>query len=353
MTSSIPDTTHSTSGSLPLVRIREQPCTRVTALFTTHATIFGMSLGDLIPLALYLTQQLGVMLGVGAATVILISYLVSMRDGVVEAKEAQFARVVRRVLDVGLVCIILSGALITASHALSGEYSVIASPAYFFKWALIAVVGAAHYMRRTKPFFSSVGEGVVGATWYALFILHIVAPIAYWSDLLFLYAAWLAGFMLLWISLSQLVTARLPNTFKPAVAGIQASPVSVSNSKSPRPVASPPSTPAPRKAPTQAAAPPAVMQVSKKTASVSAPAPVSAPTQMPAKIAVPPKPPPPPAAPVPAKPKELTVVQTIPAPVPLKPALIKNTDDTDALPHLYVMPRTPEDVERHMRSAVV
>src|SRR3989344_346954 len=122
-----------------------------------------MSPGELFPLGLYLVQQLGVMLGVGASSVLLVTYLVSMRDGIVEPAEARFARVVRRVLEIGLICIVLSGAAITAMHAVAGQGDVISSPAFFFKWILIAVVSIGLLLHRPKPFSSVVWEGFMGA----------------------------------------------------------------------------------------------------------------------------------------------------------------------------------------------
>ena len=44
-------------------------------------------------------------------------------------------------------------------------------------------------------------HGFAGGTWFALFVLHILAPVAPWETLLLLYGAWLAGFFLCWIGL--------------------------------------------------------------------------------------------------------------------------------------------------------
>jgi len=326
-----------------------------------------MSPGDLIPLALYLVQQLGIMLGVGSATVLLVAYLVSMRDGLVENKEAQFSRVVQHVLEIGLVCIVLSGAIITAMHAMAGQYEVISSPAYFFKWLLVGFVSVALVMRRAKPFISSLGEGLVGATWYALFILHVVAPIAFWTDLLILYFVWIAGFMLLWMSLSKLITARGPMAAKPVPAAVKVVPAPVVKA-APVPVQAPKPTPPPAPKVQQPVPPPPPMPkpepkppvppvVIKPILPVVAHAELAAPHKAdpaPIKVAVPVKPPPPPAGVAPIKPKELLVAEHVSMPilpVPAKPeVLTKSTDDSDDIPHIYVMPRTPEDAEKHLRS---
>ena len=79
-----------------------------------------MTAGDLLTLGLYLVQQLGVMLGVGAATITLIAHLVSTRDGVIEPAETRFARTIERVLMVGLLCVIVSGVASVALHRVAG-----------------------------------------------------------------------------------------------------------------------------------------------------------------------------------------------------------------------------------------
>lgn len=323
-----------------------------------------MSPGELVPLALYFVQQFGVMLGVGASTLFLIAYLVSMRDGVVQSMEAQFARVLHYVLEVGLVCIVLSGAVITTMHAMDGQYEIISTPAYFFKWLLIAFVSLGVVVRRIKPFAPLLWEGLIGATWYALFILHIVAPITFWSDLLFLYTVWVVGFMLLWVILAKLITAHKVSvpTLAPAAVSPMYSvskPVSVpkpissvqkESLKTQQPIPPPPITKLESKLPVSASSvSPGVVLPVVIHAELAAP---HASSPVPIKAVVPVKPPPPAAAIAPIKPKELVVAQNISTPVPLKPeTLIKNTDDSDEIPHIYVMPRTPEDAERHLRSA--
>jgi hypothetical protein len=308
-----------------------------------------MSPGELVSLGLYIVQQLGVMLGVGASTMLLVAHLVSMRlpaqagDGVVEPAEARFARVVRRVLEIGLICIVLSGAAITAMHAMAEQGDVISSPAFFFKWILIAVVSVGLLLHRPKPFSSVVWEGFVGATWYALFVLHIVAPIAHWTDLLFLYVAWLAGFMLLWVSLVRLFIARpsAAAVSKPAVPVSKPAPPPIPKVEKPAP---PPPVPKPEP---KVPVPPIELKPALPAVIAQAltPPPKPEPVQV---TVVPVKPPPPHAAPAPIKPVMVVAVPSKPI-VPQKSA-----DDSELdLPHIYVMPRTPEDAEKHLRRAVV
>lgn len=306
-----------------------------------------MSPPELLPLGLYLVQQLGVMLGVGASSVMLVTYLVAMRDGAVEASEAHFARVVKHVLEIGLVCIVFSGALITAMHWVAGEYDVISSPAFFFKWILIAVVCAALVLHKSKPFAGAVWEGCIGATWYALFILHTIAPVALWSDLLFLYAAWLAGFMLLWVSLARLITARTAVAPKPIAATLKSA--TPAPAPAPRPV---PVVQAKVEKPKVQQPPPPPPAVAESTLPVIIHDGLSAPHKpepVLVKAAVPVKPAAPHAGPPPIKPPASPVLQ-----VPSKPDIpATDPDFSPGLPAIRVMPRTPEDITNENRASIV
>ncbi len=151
---------------------------------------------DLANLLLYCAQQLGVMLGVGAETIMLAAYLISMRDGVMDEKETQYARAIKKVMSAALVLIVLSGIGITALHALAGESAIIFTPAFLFKWLLVMLILALTLLR--KATMLSIVEGVIGATWYALFVVHILAPVTSWSNLGIFYAVWLAGFVICW-----------------------------------------------------------------------------------------------------------------------------------------------------------
>ncbi|MDO8548227.1 MAG: hypothetical protein Q7R71_00975 [bacterium] len=150
---------------------------------------------DVVSLLLYCAQQLGVTLGVGAQTIMLVAYLSAMRDGVVDAKEAQFARAVRAVLNTGLVLVVLSGIGITILHGIAGQGDTVFSPAYLFKWLLIAAVLASTLLKNLPQ---HIMQGLAGGTWYALFVVHILAPVASWANLLTLYLVWILGFGICW-----------------------------------------------------------------------------------------------------------------------------------------------------------
>jgi len=128
---------------------------------------------ELIMLLLYCMQQLGIALGLGAQTIMLVAYVSAMRDGAIDEQEAQFLRATRGVLWVAFVFIIVSGLGVTLLHLLAGQEAIILAPAYFFKLLLIAAVIALTALLHTLP--ETVAEGLLGGTWYALFVVHILA----------------------------------------------------------------------------------------------------------------------------------------------------------------------------------
>lgn len=156
--------------------------------------------GELLNLVLYAAQQLGIVLGVGAQTVVLIAYLSAMRDGVIDDWEERFARAVVQVLYAGLALVVLSGLSITATHLVAQEQSTLMAPAFLLKWGLIGLIIVSVFLPRL--FVSQwIIHGFAGGTWFALFVLHILAPVASWETLLLLYGVWLAGFFLCWTGL--------------------------------------------------------------------------------------------------------------------------------------------------------
>jgi len=57
---------------------------------------------------------------------------------------------------------------------------------------VIALTALLHTLPET------VAEGLLGGTWYALFVVHILAPVTSWGNLVTLLAVWLVGFNLIW-----------------------------------------------------------------------------------------------------------------------------------------------------------
>jgi len=155
---------------------------------------------ELAALGLYVVQQLGIMLGAGAQVIVLVLYLVAIKDGTVDAKEQYFLSATKRILYLGLVCIITSGALITLIHLSQAQSNIVFTPAYLFKWLLIGLaVGLALFDFKDQPSLAVI-KGLAGAIWFGLFAVHILAPETSWFMLGLLFGTWLLGFMTLWLT---------------------------------------------------------------------------------------------------------------------------------------------------------
>ncbi len=159
--------------------------------------LFG---GGILALALYAGQQLGVMLGVGAETILLISYLSALRDSRIDESEERFAHAVFRVLWFSFFLIIVTGIGAVALHYYVGQLHILLAPAFILKWIFIGIMLVlAVYLQVKDPLKANpFVHGVSGATWYALFILHIIAPISPWTPLTMLYGGWLVLFCVAW-----------------------------------------------------------------------------------------------------------------------------------------------------------
>ncbi len=296
---------------------------------------------DLVNLFLYSFQQLGVMLGVGAETILLITYAISVRDGVVDAKETQIARAVGKALLTGLWLMVLSGAAIVALHISLGQAAILLAPAFLFKWLLIAFLLAATFVWRGKPFPTFVWEGLIGASWYALFLVHIIAPVAAWSDLIVLYVVWVAGFLLIW-SAAVYMTHKKP--VSAPVPAVKTEPKLLATPPEPRPVIKPdpvrPSIPVPAaKEVFQPKVEPKLLPPTHPVPilKIEVPKPISPPSPPLAVEPVKPTPPPPPPVTKPELPT--MIIPHVPTPT---------IEEHFGLPAIRVMPRTLEEAKKHI-----
>lgn len=307
---------------------------------------------DLVNLVLYCAQQLGVMLGVGAQSVLLIVYFLSLRSlGGDPHKAEQFVPTVHKVLGWGLVFIVSSGLLITAVHLFIGQFNIVFSPAFVLKWLLIAAVSGVEIVRRRHAPPHFVWEGLAGAHWYALFALHILAPVAAWGDLLVLYVLWVAGFMVCFVSVAHAMsvpvsthtpTQPVPPPQPKKVVHPPPRPAPKPAPKPPEPAKPLPPEPAPKPAPSVQIkiAPPVLPAVVPEVPHKPHLAQVPAPMAVPHKpiVVVPP---------LPHKPQNQIPIPQKPAP----PAPRKHRHF--GLPAIRVMPRSKEDVDNQLRASAV
>lgn len=299
--------------------------------------------GDLISLSVALAQEGGVLLGVGAVTLTLVAHLLALhskRDEWVHG----YVRAALQLRAIALIVIILSGIAAIVVHVQTDTGATILTPAYLFKWLLIGILTVLHFLElKVHGYYQDALEGFEGANWYALLIVHSVAPVASWVFIGALYAAWLAAFGVVWAAFVWYLRW-------------QGSP----KAPAPKPAPAPAPTPAPMPplapvAPKPAAAPAPVAVPEKKVEvhPTHSLLPVVAELELPAPA---PAPKPPASKPEPAAPKPNPPVPTL-QPQPLKeefkPEVPMPDLDEKGLPGLRVMPKRPEDIEGSSRPPIV
>ena len=318
--------------------------------------------GDLLSLVISFAQEIGIVAGVGALTVTLVGHLLSLHA---DKNETVFAyvRAARGIRAVALMVIIISGGAALLVHFQTQTLAVLAAPAFLFKWLLIALLTAFYFAElKVAGYGRDAVEGFEGANWYALFIVHSMAPVVAWLLLLSIYFGWLATFAIIWIGFVWLMrrhstiapkSGLAPNPF-PAPASIKLAPAAPPASV-PAPVVAPKPAPAPAPVPPPVVVPAPIAQKLKPieinpnhtllpmVAELDLPAPkVAVPTPKAAVAA------PAPASVVVPKPAPVTV-----APAPTKPAVQMPNLEESGLPALHVMPKRPEDIESSKRGPVI
>jgi hypothetical protein len=321
----------------------------VKSLANSRATLFSMSPAvALAELTLYCTQQLGIMLGVGAEIIGLVMYLIASRDNTIDKDEERFLRATKRVLYFGIAIIFISGLLIT----ILSPRDTIMQPAYLFKWVLIVFVTSLAFVDMSSSAIHDTVKGIAAGSWFALFAVHILAPVTTWINLGLITFLWMIGFMTCWMALTFVLHGKKSK-------GLD-TPVSVAV---PAPVTQKPkvSVPPPRPIPAPIVPPLAPIRVQTP---VPPPAPRREPIAQPLKptFAVPksaeafPYQNPSPSA-SPMLHPHLTEMQSsgvLPMPPsPTQSGALAAAGATADLPAVHVMPKTPEDLESQQRAPIV
>lgn len=174
---------------------------------------------DGLALFFFFLQQLGMTLGVGASTFMVMLYIIANADGRIDDSERTFLRAIYITLRIGLYLIIASGLAITAAHFLAGDASLIEKPTYMFKWVLIGILIANGLLMRMKKLSLTIGGTIAGGSWYALFVVHTLALDVSWTLLVGLYLLWLALFAIAFRVLADTAIRR----HLPASSGVEQS----------------------------------------------------------------------------------------------------------------------------------
>lgn len=300
--------------------------------------------GELLSLVVSLTQEICIVVGVGALTTTLVGHLLSLHAHQSETIHG-YVRAARQLRALMLALIIISGGAAILIHFQAGTYAVLIAPAFLFKWLLIALLAIFYFTElKVEGVARDAIEGFEGANWYALFIVHTLAPIVSWAFLLSLYAGWLATFAIIWAAFVWLM--RHQSTLKPAAAPAPAVPVPAPTRMAPpapAPLAPPPARPALAAEKKIEIHPNHSMLPMVAELDLPAPHPVPAPAPKPV-----PAPAPVPAAPPPAPQTKVEIVAESSA-----PAVVMSNLEESGLPALHVMPKRPEDIESSKRGPVV
>lgn len=270
--------------------------------------------GEFLYFFIYVAQQLGVMLGVGAQTVLLCAHLTALHHGEKESPHAHYARAAHMALGVGLVLIIVSGLVAIGVHFAGGQTNILLAPAFLFKWFLIALLLVAFFLY-SAFFINNTYYALTGGTWYALFLVHSLGPVTSWITLWVLYIVWGVFFSCVWFCFAAVMKWRSRTLAAPAVEAprpsfVAENPVEKSVPKPVqkimpivvRPITPPPAAPQPKPEPilatppvmvpptvTPAPTPVLAAVVSKPAMAVLPIEPVQPPVQIPSQITVVPK----------------------------------------------------------------
>lgn len=306
-------------------------------------------------LVIALAQELGIIAGVGGLTVTLVGHLLSLHARHNETTRG-YVRAAYHVRALALVIIILSGGAAMLVHFGTGTPEVIVAPAYLFKWMLIALLTLLHFTEwKVSGVKQDAVEGFEGANWYALFIVHTLAPVSNWAFILMLYAGWLATFGVIWTAFVYLMRRQStiapkaaapvpppkpPESPKPALAPVPPP----AAAPAPKPVPPPPPPPAPKPVPVPAAP---KIEIHPNHTMLPVVAELDLPAPKAATLPLAPVPAPNPVPPAPTKVEIVPESQSKPAPMP-------DMDiDARTLPALHVMPKRPEDIDASRRGPVV
>lgn len=126
---------------------------------------------EYVGLLFYCLQQLGVALGVGAATVEMVyKATFGSRDALTHAEQKLYGTATG-VMRGGLFLVLISGLAITTAHLAVGEYDILLSPVFLAKWLFLGLIITAEALGGFA-LLARIFAAVTGATWYSFFLIH-------------------------------------------------------------------------------------------------------------------------------------------------------------------------------------
>lgn len=133
-----------------------------------------------IILLIAVLQSISVSLGVGASTLAVVNYFISISDGVIDSAERRMMKAVYIVLRVAMVLILLSTAALTAIQYSSygAAYFI---PFVIMLWVLIIMLFINAIMMTMKLMPSTIGPALQAATWYGLGFMFTLLSLGLYS----------------------------------------------------------------------------------------------------------------------------------------------------------------------------
>lgn len=171
---------------------------------------------ELAALGISWAQEISIIVGVGALTITLIGHLLALHARQNETARG-YVRAAHQLRALALAVIIVSGAGSVLVHLNTGTLGILAVPAFIFKWSIVIFLTALHFMEwKVSGWKRDITEGFEGANWYALLLVHTLAPMAPWDTILALYGGWLAAFGLVWAAFVRFMRRQTTLQPKPA-----------------------------------------------------------------------------------------------------------------------------------------
>lgn len=218
-------------------------------------------MGELGSFVVSWAQEASIIAGVGALTITLVGHLLSLHARQNEVVHG-YVRMAHQLRALALIVVIISGVAAILLHVDEGTLDVLLAPAYLFKWLLIVLLTVFHFLEwKVVGWKQDAVEGFEGANWYALLLVHTLAPATGWVTIGSLYGGWLVAFGAIWAAFVWFMRRQntLPVATKPAEGPVPVPPPAPKPiqpaAPEPKPIPPPPPKPIPPPVPVVAPVP--------------------------------------------------------------------------------------------------